>query len=535
MTKLTTQTFIEKSKLIHGDKYDYSVSVYTTIKNKIQIICPIHGEFSQTAEKHLNGRGCIKCGEKKCKQTVLTKYGVNNVFSTEWCKEKIKNTLLNKYGVDSPIKNLDIKNKIKNTCFKQYGVENPFQSKDIIQNKILPRRNIKEIVKKIKQTCFEKYGTYCYFNTELSRKRLVETKKEKILNHIFNGNRLQNKVIPLFNRDEYINVQTKYKFKCCVCNNEFIGNLDDGKIPRCNICFPYIIDSKFENEIIDYIKSLDATIEIIKGDRKLLNGLELDIYIPSLNLAIEFDGLYYHSELSGNKNKTYHLNKTLECNKLGIQLLHIFEDEWVYKQNIVKSKLKSLLNKTNKLYARKCNIKLIDYTTASNFLNENHLQGKDTSNIHIGLYNNDDLLSIMTFGPLRKCLGSKKEENKYEMYRFCNKLDTTIVGSASKLLNYFIKTYKPKEIISYADRRWSIGNLYQKLNFLYISASPPNYFYTKNHLTKYHRFSFRKDQLNKKLEIFDPVLSEWENMQINGWDRIWDCGCLKYKWLSNIN
>ena len=343
MKKLTTNEFITKSKLVHGDKYDYSRCEYKTIKEKIQLICPIHGEFKQSAEKHLLGSGCILCGKEKYKQTILDKYGVTNVFETDWCKEKRKNTLITKYGVDSPIKNKEIFNKIKKTNVLRYGVDNPFKSVDIINNKILPKRNYITIREKSKQTCIEKYGVDNYFKTNIGKQQIKLYHKDSILNDIFNGTRLKNKVIPLFNENDYIDVQTKYKFKCNTCYSNFNDNLDDGKIPRCPTCFPYIKDSKVEYEIIDFLKTLCPTENINHGNRKVLNGLELDIYIPNLNLAIEFNGLYYHSEITGNKNKNYHLNKTLLCDDKNIHLIHLFENEWRLNKENIKLFIENLI------------------------------------------------------------------------------------------------------------------------------------------------------------------------------------------------
>jgi len=135
----------------------------------------------------------------------------------------------------------------------------------------------------------------------------------------------------------------------------------------------------------------------------------------------------------------------------------------------------------------------------------------------------------MTFGHLRICLGSNKfNVREYELIRYVT--SGHIVGISSKLLNYFIKNYNPTKIISYADKRWSVGNLYEKIGFKLIGETSPNYWYFyKGEDVRRHRFSFRKDQLAKKLEMFDPSLTEWENMQLNGYDRIWDCGSLKYE------
>jgi hypothetical protein len=528
MKKKTLNEFLKQANDIHHSFYDYSRVSYIECKSKVVIVCPIHGEFFQTPEKHLNGRGCKLCGIEKSKKTILEKYGVDNVFKSKEIKDKIKKTNIKKYGVKSPIQNKDIREKIEKTNIKRFGCKNVFSNREIMGN-ALNKRDYKSSFEKSKKTCLKKYGVDNYFKSDLSKNKLKTYKKEQIVNGIFDGIRLKNKVIPLFKEEDYIDVQSKYRFKCCTCDNDFIDNLDDGKLPRCPNCFPYIINSKFEYEILDFLKTV-TNKEIVRGNRKLLNGLELDFYIPELKLAIEFDGLYYHSEITGGKDKNYHLNKLNICETLGIKLIHIFEDEWRYKKNIVKSRLQSILNcKVNSVYARKCIVKEIDSNTANIFLEDNHLQGKDNSKIKLGLYHNDELLSTMTFGSLRIALGNENKKDAYEMYRFCSKMNTNVVGAAGKLLKYFVDNYKPEKIISYADRRWSNGNLYEKLGFKLLNKTKPNYFYTKDHYKKHHRFSFRKNILNKKLEKFDPSLSEWENMQLNGYDRIWDCGNLKYE------
>ena len=532
MKKLTNNEFIAKARLIHSDRYDYSLVDYNNIKNKIIIICKIHGPFEQSAEKHLYGRGCKLCGIISQKKTCLEKYGVENPFQSEIFKYKIKKTLLDKYGVTSPIQNVDIKNKIEQTCLKKYGTKNPFQNKNIIE-KIQQKLDRTKINSKILKTVKEKYNVKSTLCLPLARKNMLFQRRNAIINNIFHGIRLQNKVTPQFEKEEYIDVVSKYKWKCNICGNIFEDHLNEGHIPRCQVCYPYIIDSKYEYEIIDFIKTF-YKMSIIHGDRLLLQGKELDIYIPDKKIAIEFNGLYYHSELEGNKDRKYHLNKTNMCNDIGIRLIHIFEDEWRSKKEIVKNRIKNILGEiNNKIFARKCIIKEIGSDECKVFLEQNHLQGTDTSKIKIGLYYNNELVSVMTFGNFRIALGLKKSDNQYEMYRFCSKLNTVIIGGSSKLLSYFVKKYKPFKIVSYADKRWSNGDLYNKLEFIKISESTPNYFYTKDHYKKYHRFGFRKSELYKKLILFDPTLSEWENMKNNGWDRIWDCGCIKYEWKSN--
>ena len=211
----------------------------------------------------------------------------------------------------------------------------------------------------------------------------------------------------------------------------------------------------------------------------------------------------------------------------GIQLYHIFEDEWVFKRKIVESRIKNILGVTeNRIFARKCTINELNYSETRKFLNENHIQGECNSKYNYGLYYKGELVSVMTFGHLRKNLGSNGNENEYELLRFCNKLDTTVVGGASKLLKYFTDRLKPERIISYADKRWSDGNLYRQLGFTHIKDSKPGYFYVIGQKRE-NRFKYRKDVLVK--EGFDKNKSEYEIMIGRGIYRIYDCGMMVFE------
>jgi len=251
---------------------------------------------------------------------------------------------------------------------------------------------------------------------------------------------------------------------------------------------------------------------------------QLDIFIPSHNLAIEFNGLYWHSEQY--KPNNYHLNKTESCEKQGIQLIHIFEDEWLFKQDIVKSRLLNIIGLTqNKIYARKTEIKEVLSLQSKEFLTKNHIQGSINAGIKLGLYYNDELVSVMLFNKPRLGIGTSYDG--YELSRFCNKLNTNVIGGADKLLKYFIKSYQPNQIISYADRRWSQGNLYEKLGFELKVVNKPNYSYICGKIRK-HRFGFRKELLKK--EGFDTInKTEHQIMLDRGIYRIYDCGTKTYQ------
>jgi len=212
-----------------------------------------------------------------------------------------------------------------------------------------------------------------------------------------------------------------------------------------------------------------------------------------------------------------------------VQLIHIWEDDWMHKKDIVKS---MILNKLNllidKIYARKCQIKIVsDNKLVKEFLEKNHIQGYIISKINIGLFYNDEIISLMTFGNKRIVMNDKNFTDEWELSRFCNKLNMSVIGGASKLFKYFIDNYNPKEIITYANRSYSNGLLYEKLNFKYSHMTNPNYYYIVDKIRK-HRFTYRKNKLIK--DGFDPNKTEHEIMLERKIYRIYDSGQLKFLW-----
>ena len=281
--------------------------------------------------------------------------------------------------------------------------------------------------------------------------------------------------------------------------------------------------SKPQQEIREFIES-ELGLGVLNNNKKLLSGVELDIFIPSHNVAIEYNGLYWHTERLG-KHKNYHLDKTNLSDKEGIRLIHIFEDEWKNKKEIVKNRIRHILGYNNvSIYARKCIIKEIDVELKDKFLLETHIQGVDKSSIRLGAFFNDELVSVMTFSKLRKVMGSKKVSGEYELVRFSS---VGVVGIAGKLLKYFIRNYEPSKITSYADRRWSKGEVYETLGFKMINMGRPNYWYTKGYKKREYRYNYRKDILVSK--GYDKSKTEMEIMSELGYDVIWDCGSIKYE------
>lgn len=317
----------------------------------------------------------------------------------------------------------------------------------------------------------------------------------------------------------YTNNKTKISLRCS-CGNIFSKNYNDctrkdsSDILLCQSCRPQ--NSSIENNIEKTL--INNSIQFVKNDRSVLKPMEIDFLCGSI--AIEVNGAYWHSELAG-KSRNYHLNKTQLCENQNIQLLQFFENEILNKSDIVKSIILSKFqSKLSTVYARKTTVCHISKTEARKFIDLNHLQGKDNASVYICLKQDGNIIAVMSFSKSRY---SKLYE--WELSRFCSKLFTKIIGGASKLLSFFIKNYSPTTIGSYADRRYSNGNLYSKLGFIFIHNSKPSYYYFRKSSSRLlHRKNFQKKRLAKIFSNFDAKLTEWNNMINNGYNRIWDCG-----------
>ena len=477
---------------------------------------------------------------KRYKKTSLEKYGTEHHLQNNKIKNKIKNTVIKKYGVDNVSKSPKIIKKIKNTFIEKYGVENishltyikkiisdkvNMKMSDIKKNRLntlLNKYNIDNVSKldfvkeKIKLTNLKKIGVTTPLILKKNREKLY---KQKVLNW---------KTSKMYNKD-IIDIDTINKKIIGECNNghkyeinyKTYYNRKISKTIICNTCNPIAKNqSGKEIQLLNFIKE-NYNKEIITNSKSIIPPYELDIYLPDLRLAFEFNGLYWHNET--NKPNEYHNVKTNLCNENGIQLFHIYEDDWDFKQDIIKSMILNKLGKIeNRIYARKCEIKEVNNNELiRKFLEKNHIQGFIGSKIKLGLYYNNDLVSLMSFGKLRKPMNLKSSDGEYEMLRFCNKLNTNVVGGASKLFKYFIRNYEPLSVISYADRSYSNGNLYNQLGFELSHISKPNYYYVIDN-NKFHRYNFRKDILIK--QGFDSSKTEHQIMLERKIYRIYNSG-----------
>jgi len=431
----------------------------------------------------------------------MKRYSIENPRQSEYIKNKIKETNMKRYGVEHVFQSEIVKDKIKQTFLERYGVEHNMQ--------------LNETKEKIYKTNKDRYGNKIASKTDIVKNKIRNSHLNKSWKNILE----YKEVIPLFSEDEFNGVgkYEEYKWKCIKCGNIFKDHTHSS-LPRCLKCYPKMQGtSKKEQELQEFISNY---INIENNKRFYYDKrrfYELDIFIPELNIGIEFNGLYWHSELEGS-NKNYHIDKHNYFLSIGIKMFTVLENEWDFKNNIVKSILLNKINLTkNKIYGRKCVFRELDNNTYKTFLLFNHIQGYASSKYKYGLYYNEELVAIMG-------IGKNRFTNGYELTRFCNKLNTNIIGGFSKLLTNILKLHNIDNLISYCDLRYSDGKSYLKNGFELKYISKPNYWYFKPNSELQSRLKFQKHKLKDKLDIFNKDLTEWENMQMNGYNRIWDCG-----------
>lgn len=423
------------------------------------------------------------------KATLLNKYGVDSFFKTDGFYEKMKEIKENRYGDPNYVN----KDKAKETKLKKYGD---------------PNYNNKE---KNRETCLLRYGNELFVKT----KQYEEIVKNNYFK-LYEGANIKS-----------VNKNT-VEYYCDTCGEVseikkqlFYERNRDNKI-FCTKCLPEGLSNKssYEIELINYLSHFGLICE--SGKPIGSSRREIDVFIPEKKLGIEINGLYWHSDVF--RDRHYHIRKTKDCSAIGVNLLHIFEDEWVNKKDIVLSIIKNRVGLSEKkLFARKCEIKALTNKEIKNFLNENHIQGYAFSSINLGLIYGGELVSVMTFGKGRISLNADRSE--WEMVRFANKINHSVIGGASRLFKFFIQNYNPSKVHTFSDIRLFDGRLYETLGFTKKHETKPNYWYVVNK-KRFHRFNFRKSKLVS--EGFDPNKSEFEIMRERNINKIYDCGNIKW-------
>lgn len=578
---VTTSGFISKARAIHGTKYDYSKVEYVDYVTPVCIICPEHGEFWQSPTRHLNSVGCPMCAEEKrggdkrydaAKFVSIARALYGDKYSYD--KTVYKNsrtpvivtcpvhgdiTMLPSYhlhvcGCPMCSKDAVMERREMRVAHKMAEQE---QAKERAEE--TRRRNALNFIEKSKEVHngFYSYDDVKYVNssTPVSITCPIHGNFDQRPNNHLQGSecpqcaRERMRQVYRMGQDAFIARAravhgNRYDYSrvvygnnqndkvCIVCpkHGEYwqAPNMHLNEGQGCPMCGT--LSSKGETEILSWIKECLPEVEVEQRNKSVMEGRELDIYIPSLKIAVEYNGLRWHSERFG-KDKFYHLTKTEECKKKGVRLLQIFEDEWIYKKDIAKEKIAHIIGcgsaRKSHIYGRACQIREVDYGLAKRFLDTFHIQGGVRASVYLGGYYNDELVGVMTF---------LKDKNGFVLNRFATISKYNVVGLGGKLFSYFTKKYNPELITTYSDRRWHTenDNLYTKLGFEIKEILQPDYMYvtSKNsYRLRYHKFNFRKSILHRKYGL-PLTMTEKEMTEQLGYYKIWDCGLIKYVWQS---
>lgn len=462
--------------------WQYQKGHYYCCNQHAQLDKKTQDKIAKAFEKYENGHPLKDSSvRKRIMETNLERYGNVVACNAENVRQRIAEETMEKYGVDHHMKRKDVQERRKETykqnALEKYGVENPSQLDSV-------------------------------------KLKMSETKKRKCWPIMLNTAK-NNDLEILSTLDEYL-AGKPFEYACTKCDTVFESEWNPSHV-LCPECKQIFVSNK-EREVADWVRSVyRGTVDT--SNKSILNPYELDIYIPDKKVAIEFDGVYWHSNQF--KEKDYHQKKTFACKNKGIRLIHVPELVWGKQNKIIKGIIKNALGLTeNKIYARDTEVTEIDSLTYRMFLLENHIQGSVDSKYKYGLLYNGDLVSVIGFGE------SRFKKGEQELHRFCSKLDYNVVGGFQKLLKH-----SGFHGVSYVDLNYFDGSGYLTAGFEFVSITEPSYVYVHMRSGRIlSRYQAQKHKLESLLEHYDPELTEEANMLANGYFRIYDSGTMKLKY-----
>lgn len=550
-----TKSFVALVSEIHANKYDYSETVFTKMKNKITVVCPEHGKFFPEAGNHKK-TGCPLCYDKR--------RGDSLVLS----EKSFLRRMTELFPLYSPAYSFykDGSNPVSVSC-KKHGDIFPVTPCRLLVRKALCPSCLSELSSskakersksKIKKalaslpsliSCLEvepgwstvsKFlcKTHGVFSSELDRavgKQYVCNECAK--GHFTGATRVSFSEYSLWVKrlfpsppsairvieESYLsNAGTKQVSLLCEEHGVFTRNrstVNNGKLGTpCPYCKKHNASTP-ELEMIEFVRALEPCTQ---GDRVQISPKELDCFVPSSLFAVEMCGLYWHS--AAKVDKFYHLNKSLACKEKGIRLVHFFEDEWYNQRPICESIISSALGRNSSVYARKLSLRTVGFSEVKEFFQVNHIQGFTPAQRYLVLEDRSGVVraaASFSFSRLKK-------DQEWELVRYCSVLGTSVVGGLSRLVKNFLRREGADSLISYCSLRVFTGKGYEAAGFEHLSDGAPTYFHT-NKIERFSRHVTKKNKLKKLLPSFDESLSESANMEKAGYLKIWDCGSALYR------
>lgn len=530
--RLTQERFIERSMKAHGGFYTYEKSVYSGSDKPITITCPEHGDFVTTPATHMDGHKCPKCALAA------------SAYSQEAIIEQFKEQHGDLYNYDY-VEYTGLRNPVKIICsihgaFYQQpanhkrGSKCPYCSgiqvhwptyvakchKTHAGKYTYPEQELKNVGQKITIICpvhgkFRqiasehqyKYGCpECGGTKKLTNNEVIDRFKKK------HGDRFDYSLV------QYVASTIPVKI---ICKDHGVFHQSpaahyNGHI-GCKLCTSKV--SREETMLASYISQIVGTENVRRSARNIIPPQELDIVIPSQKIAIEYNGLYWHSDMQ--RELKYHMNKTNLCNAAGYRLIHVWQDDWVHKRHIVKSFLSSvLIGEQARVFARKTVFEeLLDKKVVQEFLDKNHIQGRCGFTKAFGLTHHGKLVSVATV--------INRSDTDWELNRCCSIVGTQIIGALGKLTKNISRILRVN-LYSFCDISMFTGQSYVAAGYKLDCRIRPDYRYIIDGVRK-HKFNYRRSKLRKFLGAgYNKGDSEVINMRNNGYYRIFDCGKLKY-------
>lgn len=430
------EDYFVKVAEIHGGKYDYSVSKFTIMNARLDVRCPVHGVFSISANHHYyRKQGCGKC-ETEAKRTRIVRY-----------------------------RHLSHQSKIDNTA----------------------------------KTFFDKCR-------EVHEDRYT------------------------YPEQEYRGAKEKIRVVCPV-HGEFQqaawDHLAGGGCATCGTA-----DPKWERDLAAYIEGFGLRVE---RSAPVLGGKHIDIYVPERKFGVELHGLKWHT--TQYRAVDYHRTKWEAAEAEGIQLLQVFEDEWVNRLDVVRARIAAMLGFGEKFAARKCSLSLLEPSEARTFLDATHIQGAGNASMYYGLRFDARLIAVASFGKSRTgAMTGAMEEGVWEVIRYASV--GRVRGGFGKLFSAFLKDVQPERVVSYCDLRYGNGALYKATGFTLDSVTPPDYWWVPNgKVVRVPRYTTQKHKLKDHPvlgKFYSPGKTEAQICAEAGWHRIYGVGHQRWVWLASI-
>jgi Zn finger protein HypA/HybF involved in hydrogenase expression len=420
--KLTTETWVEKARAKHGDRFDYSRVEYKGAAQKVEIGCPDHGWFWQNEANHRSGTGCPQCGatSRQAKRS---------------------------HGYDSFVEK----------ALEVHGGKYLYPRQEIYNSRTRAKIVCREhgpFNQMVYQHLAGKGCKHCGYALNASRSKISMDEFVERAKEVHGGSYVYH--------GPYAGMHDPTQIECRVhgmFSQSPHSHLKGGGCPKC--CLRV---SKGEADLADFVSSLG--VEIVQSSRSIIAPYELDIYVPEKRLAIEYHGLWFHrEELVGNKTRI----KYEMCAEAGITLIQVFEDEWLNDREKVECRIKAAVGACERRYARKCALGRVDRKDARAFLEARHMQGAGTAlNRVYGLWDGADLVAVASFGK------GRFNNDGWELLRYCSK--GRVLGGLSRLVKAFRREHVG-DIVSYADLRWGDGESYGKAGFQLEKITSPDYWW----------------------------------------------------------